>query len=81
VKVTYTLSIKSNCPVDLMPDAYDCSIVSDKAIPVEFILETVDKFSGSFEFQEKLAETLSRELCASVSLVGWHSGVKVVVEA
>jgi len=81
MNVNYTLNIKSNCPIDFKPDVYECQIFSDKGISVEEILIVTKKYEDLFMFQEALTEDLSRDLCAKVITVGWHSGVRVVVEA
>jgi NADPH-dependent 7-cyano-7-deazaguanine reductase QueF len=81
MKITYSFALKSNCPVDLLPDVYECQVVSDRPIAVEDILEVSEKYKEVFEFQEVLTEKLARQLAATVTTVGWHSGVKVVAEA
>lgn len=81
MKVTYHLTVECNCPVDNLPDAYGCRITSYKPIPVEHILSVVQSYKDVFIFQEDLTENLSRLLKASVITEGYHSGVKVTVEA
>ena len=77
----YTISIKSNCPVDGGPDIYEAEITSSYPIAVEKIVECVSKFCDQKMFQEELTDLLARTLSASVRTVGWHSGVRVEVVA
>ena len=77
----YTISIKSNCPVDGRPDTYEAEITSSHPIAVEKIVECVSEFCDQKIFQEEITERLARILSARVRTVGWHSGVRVEVVA
>jgi len=79
--VKYTLTLKSLCPVDQMPDVYDVELTSDTTVLVEHIKDVVDSFSSMSATQEEIAVLLARELCCKVLLIGYHSGVKTEVWA
>lgn len=81
MKVKYELVVESGCPVDGLGDVYQCTLISNKPIAVETILEVVTRYKDNLIFQEELAEQLARELFCNVELVGYHSGVKVTVIA
>jgi len=81
MKVVYELDVECSCPVDNKGDMYQCTLTSTKPIPVENILSVVAKHQQLKVFQEVLAESLSRELFCNVRLVGYHSGVRVTVDA
>lgn len=81
MKILYELTVECGCPVDGGGDIYQCSLTATKPIPVESILSVVSKCRDLQVFQEVLADRLSRELLCGVRLVGYHSGVKVTVDA
>ena len=81
MKIEYTLKIEALCPIDHKGDVYDCTLYSDKPIPVEHILEFVQQYKTVELFQEDLANSLSRLLFCTVELVGYHSGIKTRVIA
>lgn len=77
--VKYTLTLKSLCPVDKLPDVYDVELTSDTPVFVERIKDVVDSFSSVSATQEEIAVSLARELCCKVLLTGYHSGIKTEV--
>lgn len=79
--VIYTLRVRCACPVDDLSDVYTAKVFSDRAVPVEEILECAKSFEGRKIFQEQLTEELARTLSCKVHTVGWHSGVKTEVTA
>jgi NADPH-dependent 7-cyano-7-deazaguanine reductase QueF len=79
--VKYNLKIKCKCPVDGFPDVYTAEITSDRAVPVEEILQRVKVFEDRKMFQEQMTEELARMLSCRVCTVGWHSGVETEVVA
>ena len=74
---TYQLEITCKCPVDDMPDVYQLTVTSQRAIPVEDILAAVNKLSEQKLYQEDLCQALHRNINACCVLVGFHSGVCV----
>jgi hypothetical protein len=77
----YELRILARCPVDEGNDVYECVVESSRTIKVEDILSAVEGFKAQPIFQEELTETLARQLGATVTTIGFHSGVKTTCTA
>lgn len=83
MRCIYKFKARAKCPVDpSKTDVYKFRVVSPGLIPVERILEFLEKNAGENAiFQEELTEKCALALGAAVTSVGWHSGVKVECSA
>ena len=77
MKNTYELHVVCRCPVSDYIDMYQMSVESDEMIQVESILQVINAVRDEKAFQEDLCRRFSESLGKRVTLVGWHSGVKV----
>lgn len=76
MKVKYSLYISPTCPVDKKNDRYLCEIYSDRATPVEKILEVVEDANCLEAYQEQITDFIARRLGCEVKTLGYHSGIK-----
>lgn len=81
MRCLYSLTVLCICPEDDLPDVYTTTIESPRTVKVEDILEAVRPFETAQMFQEDLTASLARSLGVKVVTIGYHSGVKTVVEA
>lgn len=81
MRCRYEMKIVASCPVDDRPDVYDAVFESDACIKVEDIISAVAVWRDRKDFQETITEELARTLKCNVVTVGYHSGVKTIVEA
>lgn len=79
MKIRHTLLVTAICPVDDLPDVYETSVETGRVINVETILEVAASFSERKIYQEDLTQEMARRLAATVSTVGYHSGVRTEV--
>lgn len=81
-KNTYQLDVRAQCPVNPADtDLYAFTIESESLIEVEKIVAFFGKHAKSKIFQEALTQKCAVTLGASVTSVGYHSGVKVTCVA
>lgn len=76
MKVWHELSCRCLCPVNGEPDVYLIIIETDTVIKVEDILDAAAKLSAMRLFQEEFTERLARSIGATLTTVGFHTGVK-----
>jgi hypothetical protein len=83
MKCTYEIEIRAQCPVNPADtDLYQFVIESGALIEVEKIAAFFEKNAGTREvFQEALTQLCAVTLGATVTSVGWHSGIKVTCVA
>jgi hypothetical protein len=83
VKNKYELEVRAQCPVNPSDtDLYAFTIESESLIEVEKILAFVAAHAGKQKvFQELLTQQCAVLLGATVTSVGWHSGIKVTCVA
>ena len=85
MKTTHRLTITCRCPIDESTvDVYDVaiSVETDLVLPVESILDMKSRIeSGPSLFQEQITLALAKDLEASVTTIGRHSGVETTCEA
>ncbi len=81
MKTTHHLTVSCICPVDKLPDTYEVTIETPTTIMVESIIEVAKSFSDTAMYQEQVTGEMARRLCAKVTSIGYHSGIKTVVEA
>lgn len=79
MKVIHKLQITAICPVDNLPDVYECTITARRIIKVEDILAAVEEVKAKPAFQEEICQELHRKLACKVRLIGYHSGVETKV--
>ncbi len=80
--VTYETVVVAQCPVDKTVDMYDLTVtMTDNMVPVENILDAIQKWTQEPIFQEDLTAALQATLGGTVKTEGVHSGVKTVVVA
>lgn len=72
----YEFSLKAWCPVDSGSDHYAVIVRSRSTVSVETMVATAKRFATEPLFQEELTEKIARQLCAEVTTIGYHSGVK-----
>lgn len=82
MKVTYETRATATCPLnEFFVDHYDVVIVSDQLVTAERILQTISDVTVAPIFQEDLTVELAHALEATVTTVGYHSGVKTTATA
>jgi hypothetical protein len=81
MQIEYSFRVDCGCPIDSLPDFYDITLLTTKTIPVEKILEVVERFSSEYLFQEDLTLQLQRLFNCNVTSLGTHSGVVTKVVA
>jgi hypothetical protein len=83
MKCTYNIEVRAQCPVNPTDvDLYSITIESESLIKVEDILAFVKSHAGEKNvFQEVLTQQCAVTLGATVTSVGWHSGIKVTCVA
>lgn len=79
----YEVEVRAQCPVNKDDtDLYAFTIESEALIEVERIVEFFKLRAGHQNvFQEALTQQCAVTLGATVTSVGWHSGVKVTCVA
>ena len=77
----YEFELKATCPVDGSEDTYAVTVEAHRIIPVERILEVARRATADHAYQETITEHLAEVLCATVTTVGDHSGVKTTSRA
>ena len=75
MRVEHRLAVVATCPVDKLPDIYQCSVRTTRTIKVEDILKAVGELTKKSLFQEEFTQRLHRLLACEVETTGWHSGV------
>lgn len=73
----YDFELTAECPNGKLADRYECSVRANRTIQVEQIGDLVARVSEMKLYQEDIADLIRNELQASVTLTGWHYGVKV----
>jgi len=81
MNVKHKLEIVALCPVNGEKDCYKMTVRTKRVIYVEKILKLVDKYKKKKISQEELTHKIARKLGASVTTIGFHSGVKTKVTA
>jgi len=79
MRVSYTFQLTAICPVDSLPDVYECVISAHRIIKVEDILQIAAELQTKSAFQEEICQELHRRLACCVTLIGYHSGVRTEV--
>lgn len=79
--VKHTFQITARCPVDQGPDVYDATVEARRVIRVEDIIEAVRELTAEPDYQENITAALARRLGATVTTVGYHSGIRTEVTA
>ena len=79
MKITYEIEVRGLCPVDLSFDVYQVKISSMKIVKVEDIISVINVLQWPL-YQEEMTQQLAEKLKCSVCSVGYHSGVKTIVE-
>jgi hypothetical protein len=73
---THELMAFCQCPVDNKLDTYCVTVETSADISVETILAATVALRDEKIFQEEFTRRLARSLGATVTTVGYHSGVK-----
>lgn len=76
MKTIHELSAAFCCPVDAAVDVYQITVETSHMIKVEDIIAAVRSQQKKPVFQEDLTARLSGIISASVTTIGFHSGVK-----
>ena len=81
--VTYETRVVAHCPADGSLDIYEVTITHDSMVQVEEILAAISAIdsTGPPIYQEHLTQMLADRLGATVTTVGFHSGVRTVAVA
>lgn len=79
MKVTHTFEFSAKCPVNDGQDIYQCSVQTDRLIPVEDILEVTDSYAEKRMYHEHICQELANKLGCVVTIRGKHSGVQTEV--
>lgn len=83
MRCLYEIAVRAQCPVNPSDtDLYRFTIESEHLILVEKITAFFTDHAGQKEtYQEMLTQQCAVSLGATVTSVGWHSGVKVTCTA
>lgn len=83
MRCLYEIEVRAQCPVNPADtDLYQFRIYSESIIKVEDIAAFFSKHANKQNvFQEDLTRHCAVALGATVTSIGWHSGIKVTCEA
>jgi hypothetical protein len=80
MKTIHELKIQGRCPINDGLDVYDLIVETTVIIKVEDILSAVTELPQPI-FQEDITQRLAHKLRASITTIGFHSGVKTTCSA
>lgn len=82
MRMRYETRAHSVCPVNPeVTDYYDVTVESDEHLMVEKINEAIADATFDPAMQETITERIAASLGATVTTVGYHSGVKTTCTA
>ena len=74
---SYQFKLVCRCPYDGMVNIYDVTVESDEQVDVEKFIKFQEEIYEKRYLQEQLSKMLS-EMFGKVTIIGEHSGVKIV---
>ena len=74
---SYQFKLVCRCPYDSMVNIYDVTVESNEQVDVEKFIQFQKEIYEKKYLQEQLSKMLS-EMFGIVTIVGEHSGVKIV---
>lgn len=73
----YQFKLVCRCPYDGMVNIYDVTVESNEQVDVEKFIKFQEEIYEKRYLQEQLSKMLS-EMFGKVTIIGEHSGVKIV---
>lgn len=80
MKCRYETRMRALCPITNGFDFYDVIVESDELIVIEKLQPTIDEHARK-AFQEEITVQLAKALNATVTTIGYHSGIKTTCTA
>ena len=74
---SYQFKLVCRCPYDGMVNIYDVTVESNEQVDVEKFIKFQEEIYEKRYIQEQLSKMLS-EMFGKVTIIGEHSGVKIV---
>tara|TARA_R100001015_G_C4593408_1_gene148743 strand:+ start:575 stop:811 length:237 start_codon:yes stop_codon:yes gene_type:complete len=74
---SYQFKLVCRCPYDGMVNIYDVTVESNEQVDVEKFIKFQEEIYEKRYLQEQLSKMLS-EMFGKVTIIGEHSGVKIV---
>ena len=74
---SYQFKLVCRCPYDGMVNIYDVTVESNEQVDVEKFIKFQEEIYEKRYVQEQLSKMLS-EMFGKVTIIGEHSGVKIV---
>lgn len=80
--VTHRINIVGKCPIDGATDIYELTVVTNKILKAEEVLDAIKAATARPGFQEAITAAIKSRLTdvQSVTTIGVHSGVETTVE-
>ncbi len=77
----YEMKLTAVCPIHKVLDHYDLTVESPHQIFVEEIIAFAKECEGKEQTQEQITATIAARFTATITTIGYHSGVKTTVIA